>query len=92
MLVKAGKGRLIQVVTNLINNSIKFTKNGTILIMTKVINSDDHGDGSERKQIMVLVKDTGNGIDSEILPRLFSKFATNSEQGTGLDCIYRRRS
>jgi signal transduction histidine kinase len=33
---------------------------------------------------VVAVKDTGTGIDAEILPRLFEKFATKSEQGTGL--------
>ena len=30
------------------------------------------------------VKDTGSGIDPEILPRLFSKFVTKSDKGTGL--------
>lgn len=34
--------------------------------------------------IIVRVKDTGTGIHSEILPRLFSKFVTGSEMGTGL--------
>ena len=40
----------------------------------------------EKEEVMVSVKDTGTGIDSEILPRLFTKFATKSELagGTGL--------
>jgi signal transduction histidine kinase len=32
----------------------------------------------------VTIKDSGTGIDPEILPRLFEKFATKSEEGTGL--------
>ena len=35
-------------------------------------------------EIQVSVKDTGTGIDPEILPRLFTKFATKSVAGTGL--------
>jgi signal transduction histidine kinase len=32
----------------------------------------------------VSIKDTGTGIDPELMPRLFTKFATKSYQGTGL--------
>jgi signal transduction histidine kinase len=35
-------------------------------------------------QVIVKVKDTGTGIDPEILPQLFSKFASKSFEGTGL--------
>ena len=36
-------------------------------------------------QILVSIKDTGSGIDPEIMPRLFTKFATKSQKGgTGL--------
>lgn len=35
-------------------------------------------------EVIVTVRDTGIGIDPEITPRLFSKFATKSQQGTGL--------
>jgi signal transduction histidine kinase len=84
-LVKADKGRLTQVLTNLINNSIKFTKNGSIDILTKIINSEGNNNNkSENRQILVMVKDFGSGIDSEIYPHLFSKFVTKSDQGTGL--------
>ena len=34
--------------------------------------------------VVVSVRDAGKGIDSDILPRLFTKFATKSDQGTGL--------
>jgi signal transduction histidine kinase len=63
-----------QVVWNLLNNAIKFTKGGTISISTRVTD----------REVIVRVKDTGEGIDPKIRPRLFSKFATGSSQGTGL--------
>jgi signal transduction histidine kinase len=74
LLVHADKGRIIQVVSNLLNNAIKFTTEGSITITTE--QKDGH--------IIVGVKDTGTGIDPEILPRLFTKFATKSGNGTGL--------
>ena len=41
-------------------------------------------DNSLQKFVIVTVKDTGTGIDSEMLPRLFEKFASKSSKGTGL--------
>jgi signal transduction histidine kinase len=72
--VEADRGRLIQVISNLLGNSIKFTKEGTICIITE----------DKDNQVVVSVKDTGAGIDPEILPKLFTKFVTKSFQGTGL--------
>jgi signal transduction histidine kinase len=78
ILVQADKHRINQVISNLISNSIKFTKDeGTISI--KVTPNDYNSNA-----ITVSVKDTGTGIDSEIMPRLFTKFATKSDTGTGL--------
>jgi len=74
-LVKADKGRLVQVITNLLNNALKFTKEGNITVILKADNEN---------QVMIVVRDSGIGIDSEIYPRLFSKFATKSHIGTGL--------
>ena len=74
IIVEADRERITQVVWNLLNNAIKFTKEGTISISTTV------KDG----KVIVSVKDTGEGIDPKIRPRLFSKFATGSSQGTGL--------
>jgi two-component system, OmpR family, sensor histidine kinase VicK len=74
ILIEADKARLTQVISNLVSNAIKFTKEGTISITTE----------KKDKQITVSVKDSGAGIDSEIFPRLFSKFATKSDMGTGL--------
>ena len=74
ILVEADRMRISQVVSNLLSNAVKFTKQGTIYI------SSDNKDG----QVVVSVKDTGPGIDSEIMPRLFTKFTSKSQTGTGL--------
>ena len=72
--VEADKNRLTQVISNLLNNAIKFTKEGTIRV-TEEVNDN---------KALVSIKDTGQGIDPEIFPRLFLKFAAKSETGTGL--------
>ena len=74
--VEADKGRVMQVISNLMNNAIKFTLKGTITVTTKK--------KDENNEIIISMKDTGCGIDPEIMPRLFSKFATKSQTGTGL--------
>src|SRR5215203_4401456 len=76
IFVEADRVRMTQVMSNLLNNSIKFTKEGGGSISINTEKEDNH--------ILVSVKDTGTGIDPEILPQLFSKFVTKSFQGTGL--------
>jgi two-component system, OmpR family, sensor histidine kinase VicK len=76
VFIQADKGRLNQVIFNLITNAIKFTKEGFIIITSKKEEKED--------KVMVSVKDSGIGIHPEILSRLFQKFATKSYQGTGL--------
>ena len=80
-VVEADRRRLTQVISNLLNNAIKFTKEGTVTVTTTV-KREDNGDAG--REIVVAVKDTGTGIDHELMPRLFTKFATKSYQGTGL--------
>ena len=72
----ADKERIMQVLGNLLSNALKFTKQGTITIWTE--QSDD------KNQLTVKVIDTGLGIDDTLLMRLFTKFATKSDKGTGL--------
>jgi signal transduction histidine kinase len=72
--VRGDKMRLTQVLHNLLDNAGKFTKKGSITVTT-VIKSD---------KVQVTVKDTGIGIHPEIFPKLFSKFVTKSDRGTGL--------
>jgi two-component system, OmpR family, sensor histidine kinase VicK len=77
LFVKGDRSRLFEVLTNLIGNAIKFTDSGgTISITAEKI--------AVKNEAMVSIKDTGKGIDSEILPRLFTKFASKSDEGTGL--------
>jgi two-component system, OmpR family, sensor histidine kinase VicK len=88
IFVEADKERITQVVSNLLNNSVKFTEEGTISIDVKVQEHDDDNDNNNNdighNIVIVSIKDTGEGIDSEILPKLFTKFASKSYQGTGL--------
>ena len=84
--VYADEARLQQVIDNLLSNAINFTQNGTITITAYRARVDTKGeiDESDREFTVVEIKDTGTGINAEILPRLFDKFATRSMSGTGL--------
>jgi two-component system, OmpR family, sensor histidine kinase VicK len=79
IIVEGDKSRLTQVVSNLLNNSIKFTREGMISIKME-LKQDEQG----LDTALVSVKDTGSGIDHEIVPKLFSRFASKSFAGTGL--------
>lgn len=72
--VEADRGRITQVINNLLSNAVNFTKKGTVSIIKEKKNDS----------VVVAVKDTGIGIDSDMFPRLFTKFATKSPKGTGL--------
>jgi signal transduction histidine kinase len=82
IFIEADKARITQVVSNLLGNAVKFTetntngkgKRGTINVN---IEKDD-------SKAVVSIEDSGTGIDPEIKPRLFDKFASKSYQGTGL--------
>lgn len=71
------KEKVAQVASNLLNNAIKFMKQGTISVKSEVAQQDG------RSLVIITIADTGTGIDAEILPRLFTKFATKTEAGTG---------
>src|SRR5215210_4276148 len=77
LFVKGDKSRLFEVLTNLLGNAIKFTDSGGTITITAEKTA-------AKNEAMVSIKDTGKGIDSEILPRLFTKFASKSDNGTGL--------
>ena len=86
--VNADKSRVFQVLSNLINNAIKFTDmNGVISISlsrTKFLSSDKNNTVEENEHFLIRIKDDGSGIDPDIQLRLFSKFVTKSDTGTGL--------
>jgi signal transduction histidine kinase len=76
VIIKADKTRIAQVLMNLLENSINYSQEG-IISVTSTVDPDANS-------ITVSVKDTGSGINPDIIPRLFSKFVTASEKGTGL--------
>jgi signal transduction histidine kinase len=78
IIVYADRYRITQVISNLMENAIKFTeeKGGTVSINIKKKEYDSW--------VTVSIKDNGSGIDPDIMPRLFTKFSSKSDRGTGL--------
>ena len=74
VFVEADKERVYQIVTNLLHNALKFTDEGIISVMVT----------SGENEVTVSIKDTGAGIDSDILLNLFTKFTTKHHSGTGV--------
>ena len=74
LIVDADKDRILQVLSNLLSNALKFTKEGSIAVTTEKVENE----------VIVKVKDSGSGIDREIFPKLFERFVSKSEKGTGL--------
>ena len=77
-IVEGDKERITQVMCNIMSNAIKFTEEGKISVTSVLMKEKD------KRNVVVSVKDAGSGIDSEILPRLFTRFVTKSDRGTGL--------
>ncbi|MDQ3910104.1 MAG: HAMP domain-containing histidine kinase, partial [Thermoproteota archaeon] len=75
--VYADKSRIFQVLSNLIRNAIRFSNEEEGATITVNI-------GQKEGYAVVEVRDNGRGIDPGIMPRLFTKFATESHQGIGL--------
>ena len=80
--VEADKIRLYQTIANLLTNAIKFTKEGTISISAGLKHNTN--------ELIISVSDSGEGIHPVIMPRLFTKFATKSNMGTGLGLFISR--
>ncbi|MGI0048772.1 MAG: sensor histidine kinase, partial [Nitrososphaera sp.] len=80
--IEADRDRISQVVYNLLTNAMKFTREGRVTI--KTFTTRNHENGNNKQDFIIEVSDTGTGIDADIFPHLFSKFATKSEKGTGL--------
>jgi signal transduction histidine kinase len=74
VMIEGDGERIFEVISNLLSNAIKFTEKGEVVVVL-----DEKND-----QATVSVRDTGTGIHDDIMPRLFTKFATKSQTGTGL--------
>jgi len=74
--VRGDKTRIFQVFSNLLNNAVKFTDDGMI-----VVNAQKN---TEKLEAIITIKDSGTGIDPEVIPNMFSKFITKSKRGVGL--------
>jgi two-component system, OmpR family, sensor histidine kinase VicK len=82
--VEADKIRLYQIISNLLTNAIKFTEEGTISISVSVKDNTN--------ELIISVKDSGEGIHPAIMPRLFTKFATRSSMGTGRSVYFKEHN
>lgn len=76
IIIEADRIRIFEVLSNLVGNALKFTSEGVVIISAEQ-NEDGH-------KVIIKIKDTGTGIHPDIISRLFTKFASNSETGTGL--------
>jgi signal transduction histidine kinase len=76
IIVEADQGRITQVLSNILNNALKFTNEGHIIVNAHESNN--------KREVTVSIIDTGSGINEDIFAKLFSKFATKSFSGTGL--------
>jgi signal transduction histidine kinase len=100
IVVEADKIRIYEVISNLLVNAIKFTQKNssssddgnslgedTITVFTAIKSNQVYkkgNTGSSVKEVIISIRDRGAGIDPDIQDRLFSKFVTKSETGTGL--------
>jgi two-component system, OmpR family, sensor histidine kinase VicK len=87
--VRADRLRITQVMTNLVGNAIKFSNEGDTVTVSvseenNIQNFKKNENGEGNKVLLIRVEDTGKGIDPEIMPRLFKKFASKSDKGMGL--------
>ncbi|HXP51760.1 MAG TPA: HAMP domain-containing sensor histidine kinase [Bacteroidia bacterium] len=81
IFVVGDRNRIMQVISNLLENALKFTSEGVVSVDVARKKKQEEQDHEEA---IVTVEDTGPGIHPEIFPRLFTKFSSKSFSGTGL--------
>jgi signal transduction histidine kinase len=81
LYVYADKNRVAQVISNLLNNALKFTSEGYVMITAE---KERAKNSHSQDAVIIRVCDSGPGVDPEIMPRLFTKFSSKSFSGTGL--------
>ena len=82
IFVEADRYRVAQLVANLLSNALKFIKRYDGIVSISIEKKEDNAGAQE--VALVSIKDNGTGIDPDIFPRLFEKFALKSFKGTGL--------
>ncbi len=82
--------RVRQVITNILNNAVKYTDEGSVLLKITGEKKDRGSDGRPVMELIISVKDTGIGITKENIGKLFGKFErvdlgkNSTKEGTGL--------
>jgi signal transduction histidine kinase len=94
IFVQADEERIAQVMYNILDNALKFSDTDGSVTVTlekqeaqsqqQLGEQTEQGQQEQQERAIITIKDAGTGIHPEILPRLFSKFATKSHKGTGL--------
>jgi len=81
--VYGDKNRINQIVLNLLNNAIEYTKTGSVKML---VNGNYNVDNKEVFQLQITISDTGKGIDKDLAEKLFQKYATSntSKNSVGL--------
>jgi signal transduction histidine kinase len=82
MPIYADRNRVAQVISNLLNNALKFTSEGHVVITTD--KKVDKNRNNNHNTAIINVCDSGSGVDPEVMPKLFTKFSSKSFSGTGL--------
>ena len=78
LAIMGDPARIAQVLSNLLRNALKFTDEGTISVRV------GKNDSPWYSEAVVYISDSGQGIDPEVMYKLFEKFVSKSEKGTGL--------
>jgi two-component system sensor histidine kinase VicK len=78
LAIMGDPARIAQVLSNLLRNALKFTNEGTISVRV------GKNDSPCYSEAVVYISDSGQGIDPEVMYKLFEKFVSKSEKGTGL--------
>ncbi len=80
------RGRIRQVITNLMGNAVKFTESGHVLVRVVGVHADDKKDA----QLHITIEDTGIGIPEDKVAHIFGEFnqvddeRNRKYEGTGL--------
>lgn len=87
--IEGDRGRISQVITNVLLNAARYTDKGRILVQSRVVVPNPGGSANVQPTLAIKVSDTGRGIPEDILPNVFDKFVTTSslegfKEGTGL--------